>query len=168
MRHIIGFFLVASVGVVTGCAGYKLQPITPQQASDSHKTAGAKEGYIFYEPAPYLMGGLVAKGTDGKPDQYKFDLVYLPDYTRPYRFTRYEVLAKSNLKIAFENGWKFTGAESSTDSTAAFAALVDLAKSTVAALDRPAGAEPDPIVLYRIDLRADSPQLTKVSFPKAR
>ncbi len=112
--------LAAACVAAGGCAGYKLTAISPQDADDAHLQGRNTEGYTFYEPAVYIVVGPVETG---KPTVQVFTL---PDYERPYRFTRYEFLAKSELEIAFEEGWRFTGAKSSTDSTAVPAAIVSL------------------------------------------
>lgn len=166
-RGLVG---VVTCALLTGCAGYNLKPIAP--GSSTHNPS--REGYVFYAPAPFLMGTLkapapAAGGGGGAAAgaaavQYDFKIVYLPDSARPYRFTRYEFLAKSNLKITFADGWLFTGAESSTDTTQALTALVDLLELgkgiATAALNE---NQPLPtILLYRIDINGNDAALVRV------
>ncbi|MEK6702330.1 MAG: hypothetical protein AABZ53_08710 [Planctomycetota bacterium] len=158
------FAVITSMAVsasLSGCAGYSLTPL----ATDAHDPS--KEGYVFYAPAPFLMGTLksppAAAGEKTAPASYDFKIVYLPDRSRPYRFTRYECLAKSDLKITFTDGWLFTGAESSTDSTQALTAIVDLAKLAAgAALP---GAAPAGVLLWRIDVNGAQVSVVRVTVP---
>ncbi len=116
---------------LAGCASYDLTPIT---IDDVHNPDFG-EGYVFHAPAPYLIeiGG-------------KHKIVYLPDFDRPYRFTRHEFLAKSELDVRFEDGWRFAGASSKTDSTAALSSLASLAGS----LGIRAADGPETTRIYRI------------------
>jgi len=166
---------VISCSFLTGCAGYRVIPITPSEARSVH-SGKSEHGYIFHAPAPYLFGKLknTASLADGLTleDAYDFEIVYLPDYERPFRFKQYEFLAKSELKIAFEDGWKFTGAESKTDTTGALDAIVELAKTAAGPLG--AAADQDELpknVLFRIDIRDGKPEngleLTPVHWNKA-
>lgn len=158
--------LAASLLLLTGCAGYRLEPTTPEDAAAVHRSSQTKEGYIFYEPHPYVMGTLKGSKADdkGTSAEYDFQLVYLPDYDRPYRFTRYETLAKNDLKITFANGWMFTGAESSTDSTAALSAIADLIKAGIAAMNVGAGQAPEPVILYRLEYGSSKDEPGKTYF----
>lgn len=151
-RSLVMLLGVAAV-VGAGCAGYKLKPISPAEAKRSHEEGSkSNEGYIFHAPQPFLLGTL--KELDGgKSPTYDFKLIYLPDYNRPFRFTRYEFLAKSDLDVTFTDGWQFTNAKSTTDTTAAFSTLVDLAKGVVGTLD--ATKPLPPIILFRIDTSAE-------------
>jgi hypothetical protein len=134
--------ILAPALLLTGCAGYHLTPLSPDVAAQMHDTGKEhKEGYIFYAPQPFLLGNPNQQGN------YEFKLIYLPDYARPYRFTQYEFFAKSDLKIAFEDGWKFTGADSKVDTTAALSSLVELAKG---AIKTASTTKPSP-VLYRVE-----------------
>ncbi len=133
--------------LLSGCAGYKIRAVDPANIHEP-----GKEGYVFHAPAPFLEERkITAKVDDVETVTYEYKIVYLPDMERPYRFTQYEFLAKSELKIAFEEGWKWTGAESKTDSTAVPSALVELAKSAAdAALRTPADSSGSVYTLYRL------------------
>jgi hypothetical protein len=141
--------------LVPGCAGYRLTPMTPEGANEAH-TRPDREGYIFNAPAPFLIGSRVVK--DGV-STYDFKIVYLPDYKRPYRFTRYEFLAQSSLDITFQEGWRFDGAKSTSDSTATVAALAEVAGSILAM--REAEAAPADLVIFRIN-PSERPALQQV------
>ncbi len=164
---------VLCVGCVTGCAGYKLTPISPGEASSAHcEGREGKEGYIFHAPQPFLMGTLKPGTTPSEADgsvsaAYDFQIVYLPDYERPYRFTRYEFLAKSDVSTTFQNGWMLTGAESKTDTTAAVSSLVDFVKAVadIVPLSGDGDASTLPgVVLYRIDTSRTPP--LELVFPR--
>lgn len=98
---------------------------------------------------------------------YDFQVIYLPDYGRPFRFTSYEFLAKSELNISFKDGWMFTGAESSVDSTVALGHVVELAKAAAGLLlsdsqDTP----PDSMILYELTHEGGRPKLRQVDIDK--
>lgn len=144
---------------------YLLGVLRPDKASELFKAQVSGTPQPDMQEDPKLAGqdprttALVAA-----TEAYDFRIVYLPDTTRPYRFTRYEFFAKSELKLVFEDGWKLTGAESKTDSTAALTALVELAKGGVGILGGEATGKGLPgVVLYRIDT-GSKPALAQV-FP---
>lgn len=154
------FAATLTAAALTGCAGYNLRPITTGETSiESWGGKGvdgrpAKEGYIFYAPHPFLLltpQPVPANMQPPKKPHYSASIVYLPDFQRPYRFTRYTLLAKSDLNINFKDGWMFTGAESKTDTTAFTSGLVDLAKSAVGILSQEDRTDDTLPKLFRID-----------------
>lgn len=150
MRPTPAIVSLLSLATITlgGCAGYRLTPL--ERSVDTGGAAGSvhtpgTEGYVFYAPSPYLLGTL--QGTkDGNPG-YDYKIIFLPDYDRPYRFTRFNTLAQSDLKISFAEGWMFTGAESSVDTTA----LLGLATALVEKLPFAPTASSPAVVLYRLE-----------------
>lgn len=148
-----------SAVVLGGCAGYKLDPISPEEARTNHTRDKTTEGYVFYEPQPFIFGTLKGINRETKPSpngdvtvvnaEYVYEIKYFKDYERPYRFTRQEFLAKNDLKITFQDGWMFTGAESSTDTTGVVTSLVDLANSMIPAAGPVESVKP--FVLYRLN-----------------
>lgn len=162
------------VMMLSGCAGYRLNPISQTELQSLWNDQGgrrAEEGYIIYEPAPFLIGTLKEQAANQPyvlASDYTFKIEYLPDHSRPYRFTQYEVLAKSELKVTFANGWQFTGAESKTDSTAALTALVELAK-TISPMDMRQNVREAPsLVMFRIVVNGAQTTLQPVTLPTAR
>jgi hypothetical protein len=144
-RMLIATVVSFTAAALSGCAGYRLTPITPDQARCDRDSQ--PEGYVFYAPKPYLLG-LGKTGDSGTV--FEFEVVYLPDQSKPYRFTRYELFAKSDLNITFEDGWKFTGAESKTDSTPALTALAGLANAALPGIFADRG-KPADVLLWEIN-----------------
>ncbi|MEO1009569.1 MAG: hypothetical protein AAFX79_13485 [Planctomycetota bacterium] len=159
-----------SVTFLCSCAGYKISPLAPDQLDEWGNDQD--DGYIFYEPELFLIARMRSESiqklednleTQDKSlllDTYELEVIYLPDYSRPYRFSQYEFFAKSELKITFENGWMFTGAESKTDTTA----ILDLLAAALQAApftDR--GADVPTVMMFRIHITSRSIELTPVS-----
>jgi len=96
-----------------------------------------------------------AKAAHKRPDREGY-IFHAP---APYRFTRYEFLAQSSLDITLQEGWRFDGAKSTSDSTATVAALAEVAGSILAM--REAEAAPADLIIFRIN-PSERPALTQV------
>lgn len=155
---------VVVVCILVGCADYNLTPISMDEAQHAHNGPGVKEGYIFYAPKPYLVGTYQGLSEDTEEPIYKFELRYLPDYSKPFRFTRNVFLSKFDLDIAFEDGWQFTGAKSKSDTTAALAELVKLAEAGAKFIpldEDPSGKKATPQFIF-FEITADSQGRPKI------
>ncbi len=103
-------FLVSLLACLTsGCAWYKIQPISANSLNHWGKTNSLPEGYIFYQPELYFAVTIVtdSAGPAGKPNITVTPL-WLPNYQKPYRLTTHNFLAKADFAFNFENGWKLT------------------------------------------------------------
>lgn len=108
MKKLLFFgFLVA--WLTSGCAWYKIQPISANSLNNWGKTNGLPEGYIFYQPELYLAATIVTD-TSGSTSKQNISVtpLWLPNYQRPYRLTTHNFLAKADFAFDFENGWKLT------------------------------------------------------------
>lgn len=164
MRRAIAFVLITQALSLAGCAGYKLTPVSRSAVEAAH-AHGGPEGYIVYAPQPFLLATINAPVKDDKgvtsPPTYKFEIIHLPNFDRPYRFTRHEFLAKSEVDFKLENGWMFAGAKSWSDSTAALTALAGLAETALGLSSLNAeGAPPPAAVLFRINITDTAVTLT--------
>lgn len=98
-----------------GCAWYKIQPVSTTEVkrwNDPSKSLPA--GYIIYQPELYFSATITTetvKNKDGK-DETKQNVavtpLYLPNYSKAYRVTTHNILAKADFGFDFENGWKLT------------------------------------------------------------
>src|SRR5436190_13981370 len=85
--------------LTAACAGYEIIPVAP--ADLVTWGAAAKDGYIIYEPDPYLR--IVQATVDGKLTA-SADIIYLPNRNRPYRVSTYALLATADIKLTYNEG----------------------------------------------------------------
>ena len=114
-------FVSLAVLLTSGCAWYKIQPISADSLNGWGKTNCLAEGYIFYQPELYFLATIVTEFTDPASKQnITVTPIWLPNYQKPYRVTTHNILAKADFTFNFENGWKLTSiADKGDNSTVA-------------------------------------------------
>ena len=140
--------LFVVVGLVGGCAGYKVEE------------NGRGCGYDVYAPEPYLLAtpGTVSATTTLT---YTYSIVWLPNYGKRYRVHSWAGLGKANFTFIFKEGWKLEGITDVSDNSGIMTALAGLAapllptdpwKGRDVPMTPVAGLQPDlQPILYRID-----------------
>jgi hypothetical protein len=124
---------------LTSCAGYSI-------------TANGKgSGYDVFRPAPYLLGNPL-KDKDDKPNGYEYKVIWLPDYSQPYRIDTWNFLGQGHFKFTIEDGWRLTGIDADSDNTGIAAKLLDVVKGSL---------KPETIALSSGGAK---PQLFKIEF----
>ena len=114
------FFCLLSLTALftSGCAWYKIQPVSADSLNGWGKTNCLPEGYIFYQPELYFSATIVTESTNKQT--VTVSPVWLPNYQKPYRVTTHNILAKADFTFNFENGWKLTSiADKGDNSTVA-------------------------------------------------
>ena len=139
--YCIALFCLAS------CAGYDIQPakIKPDWSSND-------EGYVIYEPKPYLRVS-VTQTKDGPV--YASDIAYLPNLARPYRVTTWCFLAKADITFGLTNGWMLTNVASKVDTTDMAKTAVDIAKG-MGVMNIEAQAQVHPFVVHFYEIRVNA------------
>jgi len=141
MRRIHAACAVLGISVgamlLAGCAGYC---ITDE--------ATGKEGYVCYQPYPYLL--TTPKVSGEKVVAWEGSIIYLPNYTRPMRVRAWSGLGKANFKFTFKDGWMLTNIEADMDNTKILEAMVGLIPE-MPKLAESTGSVQDEARLYRID-----------------
>lgn len=115
-------FVVLLTGLLAGCSGMVIQPLTAEQAKHFHSNDVAnrgQSGYVVYAPKVYFAVGLDDKQncTVGKP-------FVLPDYDRPYRLDSKPGLGKAGTEFTIADGWALGTFKDNSDNTALLTALV--------------------------------------------
>jgi hypothetical protein len=147
-------FAFGAAWLITGCAWYKIEPISADSLNGWGKTNGHAGGYVFYQPELYYIATIVTEG-DGSAGKQTVTVspVWLPNYQKPYRVTTHNCLAKADFTFNFENGWKLTSiADKSDNSTLVNTLAGELtAVLKTAGMSKSAGPPPPPIraILYR-------------------
>jgi hypothetical protein len=136
---------IAFAASLAGCAGYTVQAMKPDGSGKN-----GPSGYTVYEPKPYILrtpildDKAVLKG-------YQFSVVYLPNYSKPYRVRSYNFLAKSDIQFTFKDGWMLTNVADKSDNTTITSDLIKAAQALLpGVLDRNLPGPQDP-VLYEIE-----------------
>ena len=122
--------------LLAGCAGYSVRD-----------EATGREGYVVYEPWPYVLMSEVKDG-------YKFEVVYLPNRSRPFRVRSWAGFGKADFEFTFEQGWKFTGLKDKSENTAVLEAMSGLLTPLITAKALAPGepkVEQPKVFLYRLD-----------------
>jgi hypothetical protein len=135
--------LLSSLLIASGCAHYDIDAIGSAGYQSGH------EGYVCYEPDPYLAV-LPMIDKDGKPtDQMNIQLVWLPNYDRAYRVTSTAGLSKADFAFTFQNGWMLTAVNDKADNSAfgskGLDFILNAAKSGISFMS--AGAEKKPMFI---------------------
>ena len=134
MKRVLWFVSLAAL-LTSGCAWYKIQPISADSLNSWGKTNGPAEGYIFYQPELYFSATIVTESTGSTTKQtVTVTPVWLPNCQKPYRVTTHNFLAKADFTFNFENGWKLTQiADKGDNSTVANSLAGQLATTLKAA-----------------------------------
>jgi hypothetical protein len=155
MKRIWWFVSLAAL-LTSGCAWYKIQPISADSLNGWGKTNCLAEGYIFYQPELYFLATIVTEFTDPASKQnIMVTPIWLPNYQKPYRVTTHNILAKADFTFNFENGWKLTSiADKGDNSTVAntLASQLTTALKTTGALQMNQTQQQPPktrVILYR-------------------
>ena len=107
-----GLLVLAGL-LVTACAGYS---ITGPDGQD---------GYVVYEPEPYVLVKPVYAGT-GVVTGYSAEITWLPNRSHPYRVRAWGGLGKGNFTFTYKDGWMLTDLTADIDNTQILTAIVDL------------------------------------------
>lgn len=113
-------FVVLLAGLLAGCSGMVIQPLSKAEADKFHSEDSAnRSGYVVYAPRVYFAVGLDDKMTCvvGKP-------FVLPDYDRPYRLDSKPGLGKASTEFTIADGWALGTFKDNSDNTALLTALV--------------------------------------------
>lgn len=160
-NHISTISLLVGSLLLTSCASYTIQPISNEKAAWPTGKDKADDGYIFYQPELYFAATITTEATKDKEgketakETINVAPLYLPNYTKPYRVTTFNFLAKADFAFDFENGWKLTKlADKSDNSTLANTLAGDLKTILSAAglgvANFQPGAKPKTrVILYR-------------------
>lgn len=146
--------------VLSGCAYYKITPISAKESSGWAKGIPPKsEGYVIYQPELYFSATVTVettkddKGKEQTKENVSVTPLYLPNYQKPYRVTTHNFLAKADFAFEFENGWKLTKLSDKTDNSTIANTLAGELKTmlSVAGLSIAAegGKTKKRIILYR-------------------
>lgn len=150
--------LLSSSLILTSCASYTIQPISQAKAAWPTEKSTADEGYIFYQPELYFAATITTEGSkdkDGKEtakETINVAPLYLPNYTKPYRVTTFNFLAKADFAFDFENGWKLTKLADKSDNSTVANTLAGELKTVLSAagLSVASGTKPKTqVILYR-------------------
>lgn len=133
------------------CAGYDIVPVAPSAVAEWAKTGGPGDGYVIYEPEPYLQ--VVLTPAEGGKLAATASIVYLPNRQRPYRVDTYAFLATADIKLAYRDGWMLTNADSNVDTTGVAKAVLE-AVGEIKPL-AVAGGTVGTVQLYRFDFGDD-------------
>lgn len=125
----------ASALLASGCAGYTIQR---QSRVEGRLVDSGKPGYLVYGPKPYLLQTPVFDKEGKDVTGYSFSVIYLPDYSAPYRVDTFNFLAKSDITFSFTNGWMLTSVADKSDNTTIAAEVL---KSVTALLPQFAPAD---------------------------
>ena len=101
MKRILCIFPLAAALLASGCAYYKIQPVSASSLQNWGKTNGPQEGYVFYQPELYFAAMIATDSTGDKgttPAKLNVTVtpIYLPNHERPYRVTTHNFLAKAD------------------------------------------------------------------------
>jgi hypothetical protein len=146
---------------LAACAGYDIVPVAPIAEDKWAAPGSSDEGYLIYEPEPYLQ--VVLTPADGGKLTATASVVYLPNRKRAYRVNTYTFLATADIKLTYRDGWMLTNADSSVDTSGIAKAVIEAAGGLKAltAADAPAGT----VKLFRFEFGADGrvSKLTEVA-----
>lgn len=144
MRHAIGS-IIATLGLLAGCAGIDSKSIPPRDADLD--TVDAKDlGFRYYETSPFLLlyadgkGGLVSK------------VLYLPDTTKKRSIRPYNYGAKNDVTLKFDHG-RLVQAKAVVDETVIPVAVVAALEKVAVAYTKAGNGGSDTLPvpsLYRI------------------
>lgn len=129
MKLLCLFFTVLGV---SGCAGLIVYPLTETQASKAHKKEWATDsdalsGYIVYHPMIVVevvnKEVCTSRSGDGICSGVKNvcgfgQIIYMPDYKKPYIVNSKNGLGKAGVEIQIKNGWMLSGLKDNSDNTA--------------------------------------------------
>lgn len=90
-----------------GCAGYSIKPQWDKNLSS---------GYQVYAPHPHL---LVNTTIANNMVTQTASIIYLPDYSKPYKVRTWNFLGKADFSFTFDQGWNLTAISDKSDNTAA-------------------------------------------------
>jgi hypothetical protein len=149
--------LAVALGTLAGCAGYSIQE------------NGRGPGYDVYQPEPYLLREPILSDSNKSITGFRFELVWLPNYSKAYRVHSWAGLGKADFEFNFEEGWKLTKVTNKADNTAITSQFVEALKHLIPAGAIGLSAAPErggATVPYRIDLVRSSatPVLYKIEF----
>ena len=194
MSHYLRFALPLMALLLSGCASWKTIP-------HDGTIKDTQVGYDVYRPEPYLLvvRGSVAnngsgapqtpanptsgKATDNKPkagdaggdvaSQVTVKIIYLPNYTKAYRLSSSNFLAKADFVFNITDGWQLNGIADKSDNTTAITTLGSVLTSVIPALltvqdkgpptvARTGSNLKDNIALYKIVLDKETVSLCRV------
>lgn len=101
-----------ATATMAGCAGYSIV------------RDGDGDGYDVYAPAPYLLM-VTSEGQDGKKVT-QATVEWLPDYSKRYRISSWNVFGKADFAFEIAHGWQLTSIEDKSDNTSIPEKLLDL------------------------------------------
>jgi hypothetical protein len=141
----------AVMGVVvllSGCAGYRVQ------------AGGTGPGYDVYTPEPYLKGEPATFENGGsKVASYKFEVVWLPNYSKRYRVHSWAGLGKADFSFTFTDGWRLTALADKSDNSNILSDVIGLVKDLLPAVGITKQTAPEALklepLLYRMDFDAE-------------
>ena len=148
-------FVSLAALLTSGCAWYKIQPISADSLNGWGKTNCLPEGYIFYQPELYFSATIVTESTGSTSKQnVTVTPIWLPNYQKPYRVTTHNILAKADFTFNFENGWKLTSIADKGDSSTVANTLAGQLTTVLKAAEGMRASNPQQptktrVVLYR-------------------
>jgi hypothetical protein len=144
---------VGALVLLSGCASYTIQE------------GGEGKGYDVFQPEPYLL----LKRTD---NGYSAEILWLPNYTKRYRISTCNFLAKADFQFTITDGWKLTSISDKSDNTAAVPKLLELlgplvvglapANNAVPTKEPGSQKAPPDIRLFRMVFCEDTGVMTKL------
>ena len=145
--------VVCLVLFLAACAGYSI-------------TEGGKGvGYDVYRPEPYLLRTPISSGSGGAITGFKFEVQWLPNYSKRYRVHSWTGFGASDIKFTFKDGWMLTDLHDKSDNTKVLEQLTSLTKHLIPA-DPMKIAQSDPDMDDQWDLinESNTPVLYRIVF----
>ena len=106
---------------LTGCAMYKIQPVSGEKLDHQWDSGTAHSGYVFYQPELYFLvtptPAAPKAGETNAAVTYGVTPLFLPNPARPYRLTTFNFLAKSDFTFNFKDGWQLSSIADKADNT---------------------------------------------------
>lgn len=151
--HPLARFTLVPLLLTGACAGYDIIPLRPGDAAISNWGVSPEDGYIIYEPHPYLR--IVQTTQDGKLS-VAADIIYLPNRHRPYRVSTFAILATADIKLTYNDGWQLTNAQSNVDTASVAKAVVEAVGGFASVLQETAPVQSTYSVrLFRLEFHDD-------------
>lgn len=148
MKKNISYLALVLPVVLSGCAYYKITPISANETAGWTKgTPPKSEGYMIYQPELYFSATVTVettkddKGKEQTKENVSVTPLYLPNYQKPYRVTTHNFLAKADFAFEFENGWKLTKLSDKSDNSTIANTLAGELKTMLSAAGLSAAAE---------------------------
>jgi hypothetical protein len=136
-----------AAGVLAGCSGLDIRPISPELDARAHREDGTASGYVVYGPMVVVEVSRVCVVKDAKgacrDDETRCAAgapFVLPDFSKPFLVDVKSGLGKAGVDVTIVDGWRLGSVKDQSDNTAILGAIEKLALARMAE-PRTAGEE---------------------------